>query len=94
MQGFAFACGVRCQPVDAHSWSVIMVSCSKLSFPTEHAARAALRAVAHRRKPRRRTRQEVAVHPCLACGAWHLTSNVKALDWGKRHGRDWGPLPG
>jgi roadblock/LC7 domain-containing protein len=68
------------------------MACLKTPFPSERAARAALRAVARRRETQRR--KEVAVHPCRSCGAWHLTSNVKALGWGARHGRDWGPLAG
>lgn len=70
-----------------------MADCSKVSFPTELAARSALRAIVRHRRPKQ-SRREVAVHPCQRCGAWHLTSNVKALRWGRRYGRDWGPLPG
>jgi hypothetical protein len=70
-----------------------MANCLKSSFPTELAARTALRAVARRRTAEQAPR-EVAVHPCRDCGAWHLTSKVAALDWGRRQGRDWGPLPG
>ena len=66
--------------------------CSKSAYPNERAARKALSAVAKLDAPQ--SRREVAVHPCRACKAWHLTSDAKALQWGSRNGRNWGPLPG
>lgn len=51
-----------------------MADCSKVPYANIYAAAKALKSITHHRAARGLT-GPVAVHRCVKCGAWHLTSH-------------------